>query len=118
MKTKTSLLFIFLLILGCAEKTAPYADGPVMRPKHIRSTFTPILEFLEAKPAITFADVGAGSGALTVMMTSLLDSATIYIQDIDTKTLQKENVDKIIDYHADKLKKDLRKTNKLSCGGR
>lgn len=59
-------LLLILFITGCSQKVAPYKNGPVMSEKNIKNTFQPILEFMDYKPGMTFADVGAGSGALTV----------------------------------------------------
>jgi ubiquinone/menaquinone biosynthesis C-methylase UbiE len=57
------------------------------------------------------ADVGAGSGALTVIMATQLDSCTVYIQDIDHKILEQENVNKMIAHYSKNLKYDLSKRN-------
>ena len=59
-----------------------------MSQKNIQKTFKPILEFMNYKPGMAFADVGAGSGAVTVIMASLMDSSLVYIQDIDTSVLK------------------------------
>ncbi len=82
-----------------------------MSRKDTRETFQPILDFMGYKPGMAFADLGAGSGALTVMMASLMDSSDVYIQDIDTALLKKTNVDKMIDFYSKQSHKDLRHTN-------
>ncbi len=82
-----------------------------MSEKNIRETFRPILEFMDYKPGMTFADVGAGSGALSVMMASLMDNSAVYIQDIDTAILNEKNIDIIIDYYSKQSKKDLKTVN-------
>jgi ubiquinone/menaquinone biosynthesis C-methylase UbiE len=82
-----------------------------MSQKNITKTFQPILEFIDYKPGMTFADVGAGSGALTVMMASLMDGSDVYIQEIDTATLNQRNLKKIIDYYSKQVGKDLAKAN-------
>jgi ubiquinone/menaquinone biosynthesis C-methylase UbiE len=49
------------------------------------------------------ADVGAGSGALTVIMATQLDSCSVYIQDIDRDVLQQKNVAKMIAYYSKQM---------------
>lgn len=100
---------IFLLVV--AFSCAPYANGPVFKIPDAKSTFGPILEFMEAKPGMAIADVGAGSGALTVIMATQLDSCTVYIQDIDEKILEQGNVNKMIKHYSKKLGYDLGKRN-------
>jgi len=90
---------------------APYANGPVFKIQGAKDTFAPILEFMDAKPGMHVADVGAGSGALTVIMATQLNSCTVYIQDIDKKILEQENVNKMIAYYSKKLGYDLGKRN-------
>jgi SAM-dependent methyltransferase len=102
-----TLIFLLLVSTSCA----PYANGPVFKIQGAKDTFAPILEFMEAKPGMHVADVGAGSGALTVIMATQLDSCTVYIQDIDKKTLEQENVNKMITYYSKKLGYDLGKRN-------
>ncbi len=96
---RTAILTLSLITNYSCASHKPYDNGPVMKQKDITGTFKPILEFMEYKPGMTFADIGAGSGALTVMMTTLMDQSTIYIQDIDTTVLNQRNVRKIIDYY-------------------
>jgi ubiquinone/menaquinone biosynthesis C-methylase UbiE len=103
-----------VLLAGCVAKPKPYADGPVMNQKNIQKTFRPILEFMEVKPGMVFADVGAGSGAITVMMASLMDSATVYVQDIDSTVLNKANFNKIIHFYTRKGKQGWREKTKFS----
>ncbi|MFY8037629.1 MAG: class I SAM-dependent methyltransferase [Cyclobacteriaceae bacterium] len=98
MNTK-SLLFSFLFFAACA----PYSKGPVFTKDNAKKTFQPIIEFLEVKPGMAVADVGAGSGALTVIMSTQLDSCSVYIQDIDRDLLQQKNVDKMIAYYSKQL---------------
>jgi ubiquinone/menaquinone biosynthesis C-methylase UbiE len=82
-----------------------------MDQKGSNETFGPILQFMAYQPGMSIADVGAGSGALTVMMSTLMDSSTVYIQDIDTTVLKESNIDKILDYHSKQSGRDLRATN-------
>lgn len=104
-------LLIVFVICSCSPKTAPYKNGPVMSQKNITKTFEPILQFMDYKPGMTFADVGAGSGALTVMMTSLMDHSEVYIQEIDTAILSQNNLDKILNFYSKQNEQDLRKKN-------
>jgi SAM-dependent methyltransferase len=97
--------------LSCAPKATPYANGPVMSQKNIRKTFQPILQFMDVKPGIVFADIGASSGAFSVMMATLMDNSKIYIQDIDTTVLRSDNLDKIISYYSKQNRKDLMAKN-------
>lgn len=99
------------LILLVASACAPYANGPVFKVDDAKSTFGPILEFMEAKPGMHIADVGAGSGALTVIMATQLDNCTVYIQDIDRKILEQENVNKMVSHYSKQLGYDLGKRN-------
>lgn len=105
------LILLLALIFSCSSKTEPYDNGPVMTQKNIKKTFQPILDFMEVKPGMTFADFGAGSGANSVMMASLMENSSIYIQDIDSAVLNKSNLDRIIDYYSKQGKRNLRETN-------
>jgi len=69
---------------------------------------------MEYKPGMSFADVGAGSGALTIMMATLMDQSTVYIQDIDTTVLKEENLNKVIDFYTKQSGQDLRKKNRFN----
>jgi ubiquinone/menaquinone biosynthesis C-methylase UbiE len=108
-----TFILIVLLFQVCSPKVAPYAHGPVMSEKRIKKSFEPILQFMDVKPGIVFADVGASSGALTVMMATLMDSATVYIQDIDQTNLQEDNLNKIIDFYSKQSNLNLRNKNKF-----
>jgi ubiquinone/menaquinone biosynthesis C-methylase UbiE len=94
-----NLVVSFVLFAACA----PYSKGPVFTKDNAKKTFQPIIEFLEVKPGMAVADVGAGSGALTVIMATQLDSCSVYIQDIDRGVLQQKNVDKMIAYYSKQL---------------
>jgi len=106
-------IFISLVLVfsGCTPKSQPSATEPVMRQKDVKKTFQPILQFMEYKPGMSFADVGAGSGALTVMMASLMDNSTVYIQDIDATVLTENNINKTIDSYTKQTGEDIRKKN-------
>ena len=108
------LLSIVILFSGCSQQSLPYDNGPVMSQKNIDKTFTPILEFMDYKPGMSFADVGAGSGALTIMMASLMDSSDVYVQDIDTTVLKEKNLDRIINYYSQQGGRDLRLKNRFT----
>jgi ubiquinone/menaquinone biosynthesis C-methylase UbiE len=99
MTTTRSLIVSIFLFAACA----PYSKGPVFTADNAKKTFHPIVEFLEIKPGMAVADVGAGSGALTVIMATQLDSCSVYIQDIDRDVLQQKNVDKMIAYYSKQL---------------
>jgi ubiquinone/menaquinone biosynthesis C-methylase UbiE len=107
------LLAISLLVaaISCSPRTAPYENGPVMSQKSIEETFSPILVFMDYKAGMAIADVGAGSGALTVMMSTLMTNSDVYIQDIDTAVLNDRNLDRIIDYYSKQNDQDLRARN-------
>lgn len=113
------VILITFFYQSCAPKTTPYANGPVMSQKSIRKTFTPILQFMDVKRGVVFADVGAGSGALTVMMATLMDSSEIYVQDIDTTVLKEHNLNRIIDFYTQQSHQNLRAKNKfhITIGG-
>lgn len=104
------LIFIFC---ACSRKVTPYDSGPAMSQKQIKETFQPILDFMNYQPGMSLADVGAGSGSNTVMMSSLMNNSTVYIQDIDSTTLQKKNLDKLIDYYSKQSEQNLRTKNKI-----
>ena len=107
------IILLVALFYNCSQKSLPYENGPAMSRKDIKETFQPIVQFMDYKPGMSFADVGAGSGALTVMMASLMDSSVVYIQDIDTAVLKKSNVDKMIDYFSKQGGRDLRRANEF-----
>lgn len=100
---------VFLLLAACA----PYAKGPVSTKENAKNTSQPIIEFMEIKPGMVLADVGASSGALTDIMATHMDSCTVFIQDIDTTVLQQKNVDKMIAYYSKKLGYNLGQRNNL-----
>ncbi len=100
----------FLALLSAC---APYAKGPVFTKEHAHQTFKPLVEFMDIQPGMAIADVGAGSGALTVSMASQLDSCIVYIQDIDREVLEQENVNKMITYYSNQLENDLGQYNEF-----
>jgi len=108
-----TLILSAVVFYRCSPKASPYENGPVMGQKNIEKTFQPILHFMDYRSGMSFADIGAGSGALTVMMASLMDNSTVYIQDIDTTVLTEANVNKIIDFYTKQSGQDLRKKNKF-----
>lgn len=110
------LIFVLaiLILFGCSPKPMPYDNGPVMSQKNIKKTFQPILQFMNYKPGMSFADVGAGSGALTVMMASLMNNSSVYIQDIDTSVLKENNLKRIINFYSKQSRGDFRTRNKFS----
>lgn len=112
MRKTFSLIFLLALFLvACSPRRLPYKGGPIMDQQDIERTFKPILAFMDYKPGMTFADVGAGSGALTVMMATLMEDSDVYIQDIDSAVLNPQNVKRIIDYYSAQGEQDLRLKN-------
>jgi ubiquinone/menaquinone biosynthesis C-methylase UbiE len=105
------LVYIFFAVVWGA--CAPYQYGPFNSEEEIREAFPPILKFMDYKAGMTFADVGASSGAITIMMATLMDNSLIYIQDIDTTKLKSKNIDKIITYYSRQCNADLRRKNKF-----
>jgi len=89
-------LIILSFLISCC---APYNKGPVFSETKAKETFQPLTEYMGITKGMTIADVGAGSGALTVIMATQLDSCTVYIQDIDRTILQEKNVARIIGYY-------------------
>src|SRR5579859_6733996 len=103
---KHMILSIVLLATACRP------DFPHASKKVINKSFQPMLKFMDYKPGMTFADVGASSGASAVMMATLMDSSTIYLQDIDASKLQAKSLEKIIGFYS-KSKSDLQSRNKF-----
>jgi ubiquinone/menaquinone biosynthesis C-methylase UbiE len=111
--TRKFLFLAFIIALsGCSSKIAPYECGPVMNQKDINSTFGPILKFMDLKSGDSFADVGGSSGALTVMMSTLLSDVNVYVEDIDTTCLKSENFNKIINFYSIQSGIELRNRNR------
>ena len=108
------VLSTIVILSTCAPKSVPYDNGPVMSQRNIEKTFQPILQFMNYKPGMSFADVGAGSGALTIMMASLMDNSEVYIQDIDTSVLKEGNLNRIIDHYSKQSGMDLREKNNFT----
>lgn len=96
-----ALSIVLLIVSGCASH-------PKMSQKDIAETFRPILDFMDYKPGMSFADVGAGSGEITVSMATLMDGSAVYIQDIDTAILNDRTVTKFIQQYSDQSHSDLR----------
>jgi ubiquinone/menaquinone biosynthesis C-methylase UbiE len=106
---RLKILAALLFLSACA----PYSKGPVFTIKNAKDTFQPILQFMDVKPGMSVADVGAGSGALTVIMATQLDSSSVFIQDVDRKVLQQKNVNKMISYYSKRLGYDLGKRSQF-----
>jgi len=106
---KPYLLFSAIFIShACSHKITPYDSGPAARQKEIKETFQPILDFMNYKPGMSFADVGAGSGSVTVSMSTLMDNSIVYIQDIDSLILNQKNINKLIAYYSKQHGRNLR----------
>ncbi len=106
-------LRLILLALIVISSCAPYAKGPVFTIEETNEIFHPYIEFMEIKPGMTVADVGAGSGIFTIVMATQFDSCKVLIQDIDQETLQQNNVDKMISHYSGKLGYDLGARNQF-----
>ncbi len=102
-----------LIFIALLSSCAPYKKGPVFTEEIAEQTFGPVVEFMEAEPGMAIADVGAGSGALTVGMATQLENSTIFIQDIDPETLDQGNVDKMITYYFGQQKHGLTHPNEF-----
>jgi ubiquinone/menaquinone biosynthesis C-methylase UbiE len=101
MRSRISFSIILALLLSnCAQRTRGY-----------QQTFQPILQFMDYRPGMTFADVGAGSGLYTIQMATLMSNSAIYIQDIDTTILNNKEINKFIDTYSKQTNRDLRKAN-------
>jgi ubiquinone/menaquinone biosynthesis C-methylase UbiE len=108
-------LIVLIFLCSCARNSSPpYEHGPVMTQRSIRKTFQPLLDFMEVRPGMTFADFGAGSGAITVMMSSLMTNSDVYIQDIDTVVLNDSHLNRVLTYYTQQSAKDLRKSNRYN----
>jgi precorrin-6B methylase 2 len=107
---KPYLPFFLALFIshGCSRKITPYDSGPAASQKEIKETFQPILDFMNYKPGMSFADVGAGSGSVTVSMSTLMDNSIVYIQDIDSLILNQKNLSKLIAHYSKQHGRNLR----------
>ena len=108
MRTLIVLSILFVAVC-CSPKTPPYSCGPTMKQKSIKKVFGPIIQYMDLSKGEVFADVGASSGYFTVMMSTLLENNTIYIQDIDTTCLNDREFTKVLNYYSMQCKKPLAK---------
>lgn len=114
MRVRSLSIFAFLILgLWSCSSSRPYSCGPVLDQPTIERTFRPILEFMDIRAGETFADVGASTGYYTIMMSTLLEGTTIYVQDIDSACLNRREFDKVVEYYSRQSKLDLRKRNEL-----
>jgi len=113
MKATTHLLLSTLVFACASPAIPPYSCGPTMNQKGIKQVFQPIIDYMDLKSGDTFADVGASSGGYTVMMATLLENTTIYVQDIDTTCVNEREFNKVIDYYSLQSRKPLRNVNSL-----
>jgi Methylase involved in ubiquinone/menaquinone biosynthesis len=107
------LRHLYYILISTVFVFSACAPNSIRKERSTQKTFQPILQFMDYQPGMTFADVGAGSGALTVAMASLMDLSTVYVQDIDTSILRKDKLDKMIEAYRKESGKDLRRTNKF-----
>ena len=93
---------ILLLVMSLFSACRPYKYGVIFKPKGIKESFPEIIETLELREGVVFADVGAQSGVFDAAMATLTKGVTYYIQDIDQKALNKEEWRKIVRYYSEK----------------
>jgi ubiquinone/menaquinone biosynthesis C-methylase UbiE len=110
------ILLNTFLALSLAAACAPYSKGPVLSMQETEETFRPLISFMEIEPGMHIADVGAGSGAYTVMMATQIEDCIFYIQDIDPRILRKGKVEKIKEHYSEQLGHELRSELKIIYG--
>lgn len=108
-----TILYLYSMFFACTQKAKPYTCGPVFKQKSIKKTFKPLVDILGLTKGKVFADIGASSGAYDVMISTLVEGVTFYIQDIDSTCLNPSELDKIIHYYAKQSKQALAKKNKF-----
>ncbi|MDW7692114.1 methyltransferase domain-containing protein [Flammeovirgaceae bacterium SG7u.111] len=109
-----SFIFLSVLLSSCASqkgKNKPYACGRVFTKKEIKESFATLAGLLELKPGDAFADVGSQNGAVPVMLSSLVDSLEVYVQDIDTACLSEQELGKVLAYYSKLTEKPLRENS-------
>ncbi len=108
-----SVLFLLSIpgAIQAQKKERPYSCGPVMKRKNIEKSFGKLVKALGLRPGLVVADVGASNGAIDVMLSTMTEGITYYIQDIDSACLNPEEFKKIMDYYSDMFQRDLRQSN-------
>jgi SAM-dependent methyltransferase len=107
-------ILVFLVFFSCrTQEKISFKCGPVFSQKKVERIFQPIVSYLDIQPGDVFADVGASSGYYDVMMASLLDSVTFYIQDIDTDCLNEQEFTTILNYYSLQKGKRIDNSNKF-----
>ena len=88
--TRTGLVataLIFLVAAGVASAQPPDADQIAQERAQAELDAPKLVEALELKPGMTIADVGAGFGAMTVVLGKWIGSGHVYATDIAERQL-------------------------------
>ena len=93
-----------------AQLFRPYKCGPVLKRDGIE-TFERLNRYLEIKPGVVFAEVGASSGYYNGAMAVFVDSVTFYLQDVDQACLNEENLQQVLKYYSKLRKAPVNVTN-------
>lgn len=93
-----------------AQRKRPYDCGPILKKKSLAS-FERLNTYLGLKEGTIFAEVGASSGYYNGAMAVYLDGVSFYLQDIDESCLNKDNLDRVLNYYSKFRKTDIRATN-------
>lgn len=102
---RSYLLLLFIIVSGCSSQKLMVGQ------KGIDDDLKPIVDFMEYQPGMTFADIGAGSGEITISMATLMTNSSIYIQDIDTTVLNNPKVEKFLEGYSNRFHTDLKSKN-------
>lgn len=97
-----SLNFLSLWSCRIFNKTLPTCYGTTYKDTlAVRYILGDELEVYHFQPKEVIASIGASDGWLEIAYTSLIDSLTFYIQDIDSLCLQPEHITDIHDWYKD-----------------
>ena len=100
-----AILFSAVLFLLCSFSDAnaqlfrPYKCGPVLKRDQIQ-VFDSLNIYLGIKPGDHFAELGTSSGYYNGAMAVFVDDVTFYLQDIDEKCLNEENLKKVVKHYS------------------
>ncbi|HEX7282113.1 MAG TPA: methyltransferase domain-containing protein [Vicinamibacterales bacterium] len=83
-------ILVVLLAVGVASLTAqePNARQVAQEREQAELDAPKLVEVLELKPGMTVADIGAGGGAMTVVLGKWIGSGHVYATDITQRALQ------------------------------
>ena len=104
------LLLISIVCNSCSTIFRPYPCGPVLDEESVQ-IFKKQNEFLELKPGVVFADLGASSGYYDAAMAMFLDSVTFFLNDIDNHCLNEKNLNKVLRYYSKLKGQSIQTTN-------